>query len=338
MFDIDKLYDSSIINEANTDFKEEDIIIRLEKSYYNELLKANKEYINLQKKEFKNLYGDSDKKIYKEVVKILLGKKIKVKHMNQWFEKINNKLLSTLIENNHNTNFRYHIVSKYLKKDKYSNFSRAIVNLPEDICIFNIEDKSIQDDIKDNKLYKQLENILDLTDIITWKNHPAPRQGLFTKKLIPEYLFGSIRDIDLAMNKTHCIKIDKGNYKIVDIVNIIDDYMKYRELSLKTLFYLVKDIKEQISLYKEDSKHYMESFSDQYMLSKVFLDDMDHIMDNMYYIYRRLIKQINDVDKIYSIIVNDIYDRLIKYRKRENDVLNKSYDDNKKALYINKRI
>ena len=82
----------------------------------------------------------------------------------------------------------------------------------------------------------------------------------------------------------------------------------------------------------------MESFSDQYMLSKVFLDDMDHIMDNMYYIYRRLIKQINDVDKIYSIIVNDIYDRLIKYRERENDVLNKSYDDNKKALYINKRI
>ena len=58
----------------------------------------------------------------------------------------------------------------------------------------------------------------------------------------------------------------------------------------------------------------------------------------MYYIYRRLIKQINDVDKIYSIIVNDIYDRLIKYRERENDVLNKSYDDNKKALYINKRI
>ena len=57
---------------------------------------------------------------------------------------------------------------------------------------------------------------------------------------------------------------------------------------------------------------------------------MDHI-------YRRLIKQINDVDKIYSIIVNDIYDRLIKYRERENDVLNKSYDDNKKALYINKK-
>ena len=39
MFNIGKLYDLSIINEANTDFKEEDIIIRLEKSYYNELLK-----------------------------------------------------------------------------------------------------------------------------------------------------------------------------------------------------------------------------------------------------------------------------------------------------------
>lgn len=339
MFDVDKLYNLSIINEYNIDFKKEDIIIYLEKSYYDELLKANKEYINLQKKEFKNLYTNkSDKNTYKEVVKILLGKKIKKKHMNQWFEKINNKLLSAIIKNNKNTNFRYHIISDYLKKDKYSDFSRSIVSLPEDICFFNIKDEAIQNNIKNNKLYKQLENILDLTDINTWKNHPTPRQGLFTKKLIPEYLFGTIRDIDLAMNKTHCIKIDKGNYKTVDIVHIIDDYMKYRELSLKTLFYLVKDIKEQISLYKEDSKHYMESFSDQYMLSKVFLDDMDHIMDNMYYIYRRLIKQINDVDKIYSIIVNDIYDRLIKYRERENDVLNKSYDDNKKALYINKRI
>ena len=61
-------------------------------------------------------------------------------------------------------------------------------------------------------------------------------------------------------------------------------------------------------------------------------------MDNVYYIYRRFIKQINDNNKICSIVINEIYDKLIKYRNRENNDLNYSYNDNKRTIDIDKRI
>ena len=57
-------------------------------------------------------------------------------------------------------------------------------------------------------------------------------------------------------------------------------------------------------------------------------------MDNMYYIYRRFIKQLHDADQIYSIAINEMYDRLMKYRERENGILGKDYKTNKSNLSI----
>lgn len=334
MLNIDKIYG---LSESNIDIlPKEDFIINLEKSYFDEVLTANKKFIEIQKKEFKSFIADKqDKKnISKEIIKVLLGKDIKVKHLDQWFKKTNLNVAKFLLDYNKNIEFRYHVVSDYLRKDKYSDYARISINIPEDICIFNIEDKDIESNIRNDKLYKQLETIMDLTDIITWKNHPIPREGMFTSKLIPEYLFGSSRDIDKAMNKTHCIKINRGNYRAIDLINIIDKYMKDKKRLLKLLVSIVKDVKEQISLYKSDSEHYIKSFSDQYALSKVFLDDMDSIMDNMHYIYRRFVKQLHDADQIYSIAINEMYDRLMKYRERENDILGKDYKTNKSNLSI----
>ena len=338
MFDIDKLYELSVVEESNN-IKDDDIIIKLEKSYYDELLKANKKFIDIQKKNFKSfmtLDKQDKKNISKEIMKVLLGKEIKVKNMDTWFKKTSLKLGKFILDDNKNISIRYTVVSEYLRKDKYSDFARISISIPEDIKLFKVEDKDIQSNISDGKLYKQLINIMDLTDIITWKNHPTPKPGMFIKKLQPEYLFGSIRDIDLAMNKTHCEIISKGSYKAVDIIKDIDVLVHSKKKRFDILVSLIKDVRQQIELYKNDSKRYMESYSNEYKLTQTFLDDMDYILNNLYYIYRRFIKQVKDVEDIYGIIINDLYDRLLKYRERENGFLNKDYNSNRNAISIDK--
>ena len=267
-----------------------------------------------------------------------MGKKVKVKHMDQWFNKINDKVLSLLLKYNKDSVFRYNVISKYLKKDKYSDYSRIKIYIPEDIYLFNIDDKDIERYIKNGKLYKQLESIVDLTDIDTWKNNPTPKNRIFSKKLIPSYIFGSHQEIDTAMNKTHCIKISNGSYKAKDLIITIDNYYKSKKRMIRLLISLIKDIKDQIALFKSDSEHYMKSFPEQYKLTKYALDDIDYIMDSIYYIYRRFIKQIHDTDQIFSVTIDEMYDRLIKYRDRENNTLGKSYIDNKHSMEIDKRI
>lgn len=343
MLDIDKLYDLPRIQESKSIIttSKNNLIIELEKSYYDTITKANKEYIELQKKKFRSFYNldkTEEKYINKEIIKVLFGKQVRAKYLDQWFNKTTDKILSLILNYSKDINFRYKVIINYSKKDKYSDYIRSILYLPEDIILFNIKDKDIERDIKNNNLYKQLENILDLTDIDTWKTNPISRNRLFSKKLRPNYIFGNITDIDLAMNKTHCLMIKKGQYKVIDLIKNIEDYNKNKKVMVILLISTIKDIKDQLSLFKSNSEPYIKSFPEQFKLTKAFLDDIDYIMDNVYYIYRRFIKQINDNNKICSIVINEIYDKLIKYRNRENNDLNYSYNDNKRTIDIDKRI
>ena len=60
MLNIDKIYG---LSESNIDIlPKEDFIINLEKSYFDEVLTANKKFIEIQKKEFKSFIADKQDK------------------------------------------------------------------------------------------------------------------------------------------------------------------------------------------------------------------------------------------------------------------------------------
>ena len=86
MLDIDKLYDLPRIQESKSIIttSKNNLIIELEKSYYDTITKANKEYIELQKKKFRSFYNldkTEEKYINKEIKKVLFGKQVRAKHL-----------------------------------------------------------------------------------------------------------------------------------------------------------------------------------------------------------------------------------------------------------------
>ena len=177
MFTIDTLIESNddikILKEAKID---EDLIVRLEKSYYDMVKDNHKKYIDIQKENIKGFAKVQYS--HKMMVKVLMGKKISDLGRQIWTNKAGQWVLEEIIKNNKNMEDQLAVIKRFWKKDTSYSLIGVKTKI-EEINVPNIEIPALS--------FNMLKNACDLTDELTWQTKPTIRQGMFIR-LFPDWM------------------------------------------------------------------------------------------------------------------------------------------------------
>lgn len=304
MFTVDTLIESNddieILKEAKID---KDLIVRLEKSYYDMVKDNHKKYIDIQKENIKGFAKVQYS--HKMMVKVLMGKKISDLGREIWTNKAGQWVLEEIIKRNKNVEDQLAVIKRFWKKDMSHSLMGVKVKI-EDCYIPNLEIPPMS--------FEMLKNSYDLSDELTWQTDITPRIGMFIR-LFPDWMQGKPgaleRELSRFQSPMSRIRYKRNGYTVPELI----DYATA----------LNKQYKEKLDKYREDYLNFMkdiemyESQFEQFTLTynaetliQIYMHDREVLCNSLVFAYKELCKKAYECHVNISKAIDEVYQKIVR--------------------------
>lgn len=302
MFTVDTLIESNddiLLEESKID---KDVIVRLEKSYYEMQKDNHKKYIQAQKQAFKSFAKVEYK--HKMMVKILMGKKISDLGREIWNNKAGQWVLEEIIKNNKNIEDQLAVIKRFYKKDNTYSLLGVKTKI-EEINVPSLEIPSMS--------FNMLRNACDLTDELTWQTKPTIRQGMFIR-LFPDWMQGKQGSLQRELKKSDFdirMRYKKKGFTIPEMIDYITKINKSYKDRINKFKDDYKDMMEQIRDYESQFEPYSHIYEDKDLL-KTYMDDRETLCNSTVFAYKELCKGLYEANLKMGEAVNEVYQIIIR--------------------------
>ena len=300
MFKISTLLEANnLLLESNID---KDIILQIEKSYYEMQKENHKKYLDLQKE---NLKGFAKVQYqHKMMVKVLMGKKISDLGRQLWTNKVGQLVLEEIIKNNKNIEDQLAVIKRFWKKDNKHSLLGYKVNI-QDCFIPRLEIPSMS--------YEMLKNSYDLSDELTWQTNITPRLGMFIR-LFPDWMQGKPgaleRELTRFQSPISGIRYKRHGYSVPEMIDYVtainkeykDKLDKYRE----DYHNLMKDIE----MYESQFEQFTLTYNAEELI-QVYMHDREVLCNSLVFAYKELCKKAYESHVKISEAVNEVYQNIV---------------------------